>query len=235
MLKAATIESIQAVAQAYWDLEVQKKYFVDIAKGKEVGHRIADLVDEKSCAVLTAQFLTKHEHHARGTKRARSMGDVWLQDEGIYHPINVKTGLVGSEGQPNLVSLKKVLTAVIARWIDSYYLLLVKIQVGTKIVPTVYLIDMLDYLNYVTFDSGPGQMMLKAKHFFANYSTAEPPKARTLSEKVKGLMALLEDGEIRLRKNRDTKLQHFRTSVAAYLAGGIQPVTPETQQGLDLR
>jgi hypothetical protein len=160
MLLGKTLKSIVAETVAYWKAEVQKPEIIGIAKGKEIGHKLADLVDEKTTALLTVKYLTKHQHDGRGNKRSRSMGDLWLKDKGIYHPINVKTGIVGAEGQPNLVSLKKVLAAIMARQIDSYYLLIVKMQIGAKaILPAIYFIDMLDWLDYVTFDSGPGQMI----------------------------------------------------------------------------
>ena len=163
MLTANTVRSVTAETSDYWNQEVKKEYFIEIAKGKEIGHKLADLVDEKTTALLTLKHRTGYQRSSNGQKRARSMGDVWLLDEYIYHPINVKTGLVGSEGQPNLVSIKKVLSAITERQIDSYYLLMVKIAIddGTgAIEPSVVFTDMLDWLDYVTFDSGPGQMML---------------------------------------------------------------------------
>ena len=174
MLSDETIETIVAYTLNYWTSELEKPEIVGIAKGKEIGHKLADLVDEKTTALLTVKYLTKHQRDARGRKRLRSMGDLWLYDRGIYHPVNVKTGIVGAGGQPNLVSLKKVLNAIMARQIDSYYLLMVKMQIAAEaITPFVYFVDMLDWLDYVTFDSGPGQMMLKAIRFFADYDTRE--------------------------------------------------------------
>jgi len=115
MLSDETIETITADTLNYWRVEVKKPEIVGIAKGKEIGHKLADLVDEKTTALLTVKFLTKHQCDAHCRKRARSMGDLWLYDRGIYHPVNVKTGIVGAEGQPNLVSLKKLLSAIMAR------------------------------------------------------------------------------------------------------------------------
>ncbi|MBI4679414.1 MAG: hypothetical protein HY748_17705 [Elusimicrobia bacterium] len=163
------------------------------------------------------------------------MGDLWLQDSGIYHPVNVKTGIVGAEGQPNLVSLKKVFSAIMARQIDSYYLLIVKMDISAKgIAPSVCLIDMLDWLDYVTFDSGPGQMMLRAVKFFAEF---DPTKVKTLDIKSKAqrLMELYEDGERRLKENRERDLQHYRHEFRDFLAGKNFRVTPETQRSLILQ
>lgn len=114
MLSNKTLVSIQSETLAYWTTEVRKPEIIGIAKGKEIGHKLADLVDEKTTALLTIKYLTKHQRDAQGRTRSRSMGDLWLQDNGIYHPVNVKTGIVGAEGQPNLVSLKKVLGTIMA-------------------------------------------------------------------------------------------------------------------------
>ena len=93
---------------------------------------------------------------------------------------------------------------------------------------------MLDWLSYATFDSGPGQMMLRARAFFDAY---EPTKVqtRTISEKVSALFALYEDGERRLRVNRDRDLARYRDAVAKCLDSDNWVVTPTTQESLSLR
>lgn len=237
MLTANTIRSVTSETSDYWNQEVKKEYFIEIAKGKEIGHKLADLVDEKTTALLTLKHRTGYQRSSNGQKRARSMGDVWLLDEYIYHPINVKTGLVGSEGQPNLVSIKKVLSAITERQIDSYYLLMVKIAIddGTgAIEPSVVFTDMLDWLDYVTFDSGPGQMMLKAKTFFDAYDPATV-KNKTMSEKVKSLFSLYEDGERRLRINRERDFGKYRDTVDRFLESSDWAVTTATQESLSVQ
>ena len=237
MLTADTIRSITAETLRYWKQEVTKEYFVEIAKGKEIGHKLADLVDEKTTALLTLNHRTGYQRSSSGQKRARSMGDVWLLDRHIYHPINVKTGLVGSEGQPNLVSLKKILSSITARQIDSYYLLMVKIAIQDDtgaINPSVVFTDMLDWLDYVTFDSGPGQMMLKAKAFFDEYDPAVV-QHKTMAEKVKTLFALYKDGERRLRINRERDLKKYRNAVDKFLGSKDWTVTTATQENLSVQ
>jgi len=198
---------------------------------------VADLVDEKTTALLTVNHLTKYEHDSQGRKRSRSMGDVWLKDNGIYHPINVKTGIVGSEGQPNLVSLKKVLNAIMERQIDSYYLLIVKMQLNKEdedIESSIYFLDMLDWLDYVTFDSGPGQMMLRAVKFFNEY---DPNKIIKLDirGKVQKLMNLYEDGEKRLRKNRERVLEKYKKKFSKFMTSKDFIITAETQRSINLQ
>lgn len=235
MLSEKTIASITTDVLTYWTNEVKKPEIVGIAKGKEIGHKLADLVDEKTTALLTLNYLTMYQRNAHGEKRPRSMGDIWLHDGGIYHPVNVKTGVVGAEGQPNLVSLKKVLRSIMARQIDSYYLLIVKMQIATEAIrPSVYFVDMLDWLDYVTFDSGPGQMMLKAGRFFAEYD-GKKITPLGIKDKVRRLMDLYEDGERRLRENRDRDLERYQQEFRAFMEGVVPAVTPETQRSLSLR
>ena len=237
MLTYETLYRVEEEALEYWQAEVAKDYFVEIAQGKEIGHKLADLVDEKTTALLTLNHQTGYQLGAHGRRRARSMGDVWLYDEQIYHPVNVKTGIVGSEGQPNLVSLKKVLSAITARQIDSYYLLIVKMAISDStgdIAPSIVFTDMLDWLDYVTFDSGPGQMMLKAKAFFAAYDP-DASTALTITDKVTRLFNLYKDGERRLRTNRERDLKKYSNLVDQFLDSPNWTVTPATQRSLSIR
>lgn len=237
MLTADTIRSVAAETLEYWKQEVTNDYFVEIAKGKEVGHKLANLVDEKTTALLMLKHRTGYQRSSTGKRRARSMGDVWLLDANIFHPVNVKTGLVGSEGQPNLVSLKKVLSAITARQIDSYYLLMVKMAIHDStghIEPSVVFTDMLDWLDYVTFDSGPGQMMLRAKSFFSAYDPSAV-RRKSMREKITALFKLYEDGEERLRSNRNRDFIQYREAVRKFLDSNEWTVTTTTQESLFVR
>jgi hypothetical protein len=235
MLTTHTQTAIHQETISYWRTEVKKPEIIAIAQGKEMGHKLADVVDEKTTALLTINHLVKHQVDARGRRCARSMGDLWLHDCGIFHAINVKTGIVGAEGQPNLVSLKKIIRAIMARQIDAYYLLIVKLLVEPgRIVPSVFLIDMLDWLDYVTFDSGPGQMMLKAVKFFAEYQPHKKP-CLTTKQKLSRLIALYEDGERRLVENRARDLNHYKRLFDQFMSNDDFAVTSETQQTLLLQ
>ena len=92
---------------------------------------------------------------------------------------------------------------------------------------------MFDWLEYVTFDSGPGQMMLKAVPFFSEY---DPSKLKSLDfkQKAQQLMNLYEDGEKRLRANREKDLGKYRRKFDLFLKVQDFSVTPETQGSLNL-
>jgi hypothetical protein len=100
---------------------------------------------------------------------------------------------------------------------------------------SVYFLDMLDYLDYMTFDSGPGQIMLKARAFYTAMSMNVVPVPLTIGEKVDKLISLLEDGERRLAENRKRSLEQYRRRAAEYKLATGHLVTEETQSGLNLQ
>lgn len=237
MIAQSLVRRILGETQEFWNEEVKKQYFKEIARGKEIGHRIADLVDEKTTALLikSADYVTRRQCDDGGRERPRSMGDIWVESNGIFHPVNVKTGVSETGGQPNMASLKKILGALLALQIDSYYLLVVKLKVGKKLSSSVYFVDMLDYLDYFTFDSGPGQIMMKADAFFAAVSGAGAPAKLTIPERVDRLMEMYEDGERRLAANRRRTLQEFHRRVETFKQLRDYAVTKETQASLNLQ
>ena len=60
MLSDDMLKRVEQETLEYWTSEVSKDYFIDIAQGKEIGHKLADLVDEKTTALLTVK-------HRKGT------------------------------------------------------------------------------------------------------------------------------------------------------------------------
>ena len=236
MLSKSIIAKIVKQTETYWNKEALKAYFVDLAKGKEIGHKMADTVDEKTSALLTINHQTKHQYNRKGKKRERGMGDIWLRHRKIYHPVNIKTGVIGKEGVPNLVSLRKLLSAILNQQIDSYYLLMVKMSIpkNSNISSRVIFTDLLDWLDYASFDAGPGQMMLRAKDFFNNY---EPDLNRnfTIREKVERLFNLYEEGIEKLFANRKDKLDSIHNDMLDFYDREDWSVTPSTQENLLLR
>lgn len=222
MITPSDLKVIEELTRKFWEQQVKTDEFHGLFQGKEIGHRIADYVDERTTAMLEKEFEVVHEVDSQGKKRARSMGDVWIKSGGIYNPVNVKAGEAGKNGQPNMVSLTKLIDAILSEEIDSYYLLIVKMELsidqddGRVITPRVYLVDMLDYLNFITFDSGPGQSMLKEKQFYDAFASGFQPEATTLAQKLQKMIDLYEDGNRRLLENRQKKLDRIRAKVRAY-------------------
>lgn len=224
MISDKDILSLEKAVDKYWtdvlSTEEGNRTFYNIATGKEGGHQLSDRVDQLSTEFISTTYpLRSGYQKSKGKISSRSMGDIWFKNEqDEWNPINVKTGLMGSEGQPNIVSLKRVMTSIMDHTMDSYYILLVKFQVdpvAKKISHSVHLTDILNWLSLpdddsvVTFDSGPGQTMLKAKHFFDLLSNGVKPKKLTVWKKMDLLMDLYRDGERRLRENRARDLRKF--------------------------
>lgn len=203
MLDSETAQKILAITQEYWQSEVTTETFRELASGKEIGHRIADLVDERTTELLSKNFTTRRQYATNGKIMPRSMGDIWIHSSGLYNPLNVKAGEAGKNGQPNMVSLKKLLRGLLLHQIDSYYLLIVKMILKGDVRASVYLVDMLDYLDYVTFDSGPGQIMLKERQFYERMEDKPEPAPLTLDKKIERLFDMLEEADRRLLENRE--------------------------------
>jgi len=200
-----------------------------MARGKEGGHHIADYVDQETSEMLAKRFRTGYEIN-KGQKVKRSMGDFWVHSGGMWNPVNIKAG-IEKNGQPNIVSLQKLLGRITDHEIDSYYLLIIKFDTknANQLVPSVYFIDILDYLDYVTFDAGPGQMMLKEREFYRIADEGLDREPHTLSQKTCDLHNLLQDGYRRLLANRDKRMSETRKRVEKFLSedndisqGGIQ-------------
>ncbi|MGH2638162.1 MAG: hypothetical protein ACRDF4_02590, partial [Rhabdochlamydiaceae bacterium] len=233
MNEAEIRQQIQDVTRAFWEVEAGTDAFMKLATGKEIGHRIADLVDETTTALLERNFATAQQRSAKGEPRARSMGDIWLQSSGIYNPINVKAGEANKNGQPNMVSLNKLVHALLKHQIDSYYLLFVKMQLlGDRMQPRVYLVDILDYLDFTTFDAGPGQIMLKEREFYETVTIGAPVPTIGIEEKIDRLISKYEDAYSRLLKNRERTLTLLRRKRAEF---DVTASMGLDQSGLNLR
>lgn len=209
-LSAVEQQNIQNRTSQFWRSHARDTAFLEITRGKEVGHRIADYVDDRTTALLKVDFDTRYEADNKGLPRKRSMGDVWLAGSGIFNPVNVKAGLQDMNGQPNLVSMQKLLDYILNRWIDSYYLLIVKFSLGEQVRSRTVMVDMLDWLDFVAYDAGPGQIMLRERDFFDAVDNGHRPPARTMAQKVDSLFRRFEAGVEALVKNRNTRLKRQR-------------------------
>lgn len=221
-LSPAVQRRIETLTNEHWAAHVHDVGFRELTSGKETGHRIADYVDDRTCSLLKVNLDTRHESDGKGRIRKRSMGDIWALSRGIYNPINVKSGLQHMNGQPNVVSMQKLLDYIILkRWIDSYYLLIIKFDLSSTndITHKLYFIDLLDWLDFITYDAGPGQIMLREQALYDRIDSNGLPANRTIFEKVEVLFDLFErqlnslfsNRKDRLNRQRDLSLQFQRS------------------------
>ena len=87
MINPEVVAEIRLLVQDFWNDGVTKQDFITMAAGKEIGHRIADAVDERTANFLQGRYETRFELGTDGKKRSRSMGDFWLKANNIFHPI----------------------------------------------------------------------------------------------------------------------------------------------------
>lgn len=199
-----------SLTNTHWATHVHDAGFADLIAGKEKGHRIADYVDDRTCALLKVNLDTREEGDRYGGKKKRSMGDIWIRSGDIYNPINVKSGLQGMRGQPNVVSMQKLLDYIMKRWIDSYHLLIVKFDLSADITHKLYFIDVLDWIDFITYDAGPGQIMLREQDLYDELDAERAPTDRTIFEKVAALFELFERQLQALFANRQDRLDRQR-------------------------
>ena len=141
----------------------------------------------------------------------------------------MKTGEQGRNGQPNMVAMGKLLNYLLNHWIDSYYLLIIKFSFDGTPDFRIYLADLLDIRQHLTFDAGPGQIMLREQAFYEAVPPERPLPEKPIEEKITELFDLFEDGERRTQLNRERRQQVLRKSLDAFMS---QPVHPVDQSGL---
>lgn len=230
MIEKAIQEKLRSVCQDYWAALMKKEEFQDRVTGKESGHRIADWVEEKTAQLIEDTFRKDYDSVSDGEKPIvgyqrdkkdnpvdRGIGDIWIYSKGIYNPVNIKTGIItDTQGQPNLVSLRKLLTAICERKIDSYYLLIIRFDLKEE-EPVVHFVDLLDCLEYVHFDSGPGQIMLKQKDFYdAFVHSKATSNTIKLIEKAKKLLEMFKEGNVKLAENRKDAEKNLEKIVSQF-------------------
>ena len=242
MLDKQLREEICTHTQTFWDQEVKQPKFVELAASKkEFGHSAANSVDKVTADFLSRRYDIYFQHGKDNTERSRSMGDLWIRENGVSHPINIKTGKVSvgtgkiKWGQPNMTAMVKLLNALLAEQIDSYYLLIIKFAMSetesVPITPTVYFVDMLDYLGCMTFDAGPGQIMMREKAFYDAVAGAYPPASST-ETKIAKLLEMYPDGVERLRNNRLATLSNLQDKHNDYKGRSVHSLD---QSGLKLQ
>lgn len=231
MISAADQKRLVVSAQRCWKREARSARFREICSGKERGHRVADYVEEQTLECLAREkYDVAFERDRRGKQLSRSMGDVWLRSgrPRIFNPINVKASVAGKTGQPNMVSLAKLTRGLVAHLIDSYWLLLIRFEEnGTGYVPHVLLVNILDYLDFMHFDAGPGQIMLKSASFYEHVAGGTRPRRLSIEEVMARLVEMRRDGNKRLVAKRASDLRKLESQAKVF-----DPTLPVDQEKL---
>ena len=114
-----------------------------------------------------------------------------------------------------MVSLKKLLRCIVRSQIDSYYILIIKFDLERE-TTDVNLVDILDYLEFTHFDSGPGQIMLKEASFYSALDSGFIPPSLGIQEKASLLLEKLREADKRLYENRERARQELERQMEAF-------------------
>ena len=76
MIDTKTQEIIYNATNAFWNEHVSHEAFREMTQGKEIGHRIADYVDERTTAKLLLEptLTAKFEYNSKGQKSSPLYG-----------------------------------------------------------------------------------------------------------------------------------------------------------------
>ena len=143
-----------------------KKDMMNAEKNKEVGHALSSRIEELVYDILDKKLKINitFDIHKNGTKkgekRDRSLADGKINN----HLSNVKFGV--NLGQPNMCSMRKIFDEVFdKKGMDSYYIIWIKYMDSNF---NVKVFDLLSNFDFITYNDGPGQIMLKEHEFFKN-------------------------------------------------------------------
>lgn len=116
--------------------------------------------------------------------------------------------------------MEKLLNYLFRCWIP-YYLLVVKFDISkrTDIRHRTYFFDLLDWTDFVTYDAGPGQIVLREQDFYEAYDSGTTPPPRSIQEKIRRLFDLFEQQVEALFKNRRERLRRQRTQLGEFQDG----------------
>ena len=166
-----TTEKIQLIKQIIQsDDRFQSKINEAISyTGKESGHSYASPMEDLVREILIEKL------GAKKSSKDRSLADVYLDD----NLINVKFGSPKMQksgkpkyGQPNMCAMKRIMKNFYKNsTIDSYYIIKVNLNAGKY---SIHVFDMLDYIDYLTWNSGTGQIMLKENEFYKDVDLFVP-------------------------------------------------------------
>jgi hypothetical protein len=98
--------------------------------------------------------------------------------------------------------------------------LIVKFHLGNPIEHKAYLIDLLDWLDFVAYDAGPGQIMLRESDFYTAYEAGDSPPKLSTSAKVEKLFTRFEEGIRSLFSNRKKRLSRQRSLFKSFNSAG---------------
>jgi hypothetical protein len=153
--------------EQYLTEKLCQEYFVDfdneINKSDELGHSHGPGVQKIVGKLLSEHFDIDYEKDKHGKLKKRSFSDNIIQG----YPNNVKF-TIGNSGSPNLVSMNRMIDHVFKFNNDTYYITIVHYDISTKVLKVKF-INILQFVECLRYNSGPGQIMINQEKFYLEY------------------------------------------------------------------
>lgn len=128
---------------------------------------------------------------------------------------SISSLVIRKKGNPNIGSFDKIFHKYHEGEIDSYYILMVNITGEDVYSFNVYMFDILEYLGYVSFDYGTGQMMLKEKRFLLEYNKRDV-RENTKADKMMELGSISEHAYLKHIKLKEMQQDVRRRIINDY-------------------
>jgi hypothetical protein len=162
---------IKCVENEIFDCLIECKFDPTIKEpGHSYGEKVEEILTEKLANKYPEKFAHPIKNKSKG-KQTRKMEDlIWIPSNNL---INIKLGYKKGNGQPNMVSFNRLCKNYCENLIDSYWILLIDVNGDKKenLTTKVYIFNLLDYLDYVVYNYGTGQVMLNEKKFFNDFDS----------------------------------------------------------------
>jgi hypothetical protein len=174
--------------------------------GKEKGHSNASPMEDVIREILIDKL------SATQTNQDRSLADVIIDG----HLVNVKFGSPKkskngkfSYGQPNMCAMQRIMKLFYhSDKIDSYYIIKVNLSSSTGGSYSLHIFDMMDHIDFLCWNAGTGQIMLKETDFYRNTKSVEQISLQQKREKIKKLYDEGMEKHILLRIEQYMKNSH---------------------------
>lgn len=189
--------------------KLNQTYFLnfdgELGKTNELGHSHGPGVQKKVGELLSKEYTIGYEKTKNGNVAKRSFSDHIIK--GFFNNVKFSTCV---DGSPNLVSMKRMLGHVCGNSNDVYYVTTIHYNRETQRI-TVSFVNILQFVDCLRFNYGPGQMMIQQDLFAKALRDYLDGRRETKShQQIKSeLLKLFESGadkhiKLRIKQKEET-------------------------------
>jgi hypothetical protein len=189
-------------------MEEYMNYLKEVeSKSDELGHSHGPGVQKEVKKVLSKKYDIKEVVNKNGTKPKRPFADNILK--GFYNNVKFTTT---EEGNPNLGSMNRMIKHVLKQSNSEYYVTIVKYLANKKDCE-VQFVNILQFIDCLTYDAGPGQIMITQKKFeieYQNYINGKRPikSFNEIYNELREMAIIKRKSHIELRKKQLDKFEN---------------------------